>query len=406
MTKIRTNLLNPISPEEYELLPDHVLAIEDGRIADLRPWKEEPDPEAENALDSIMLPGFIDLHVHLSQYPARGLNEPNLLPWLQKHIFPTEVRSRDPLFAKALAEEFFQAMFDSGTTAAVVYTSSFPQACDAAMEVALKMGARAMIGMTLMDRNVSEEMLQTTAQAFEESIGLYQKWHGKSPLLDYIFTPRFAPVCSCELMKLIGDFANQEHAWIQSHLSENKDEITWVQELFGGRSYTQVYQDCGILGPRTIMAHSIHLSDNEIELLKDTDTVIAHCPDSNFFLKSGEFQYQKLWDRGLRIALGSDVAAGSTLNMRHHAKMANYRQSALNLPPSHLLWQITLGAAKALGWQDITGSIEPGKEADLCLYQIPAQYALDETLLSRFIYLPGEFELKRTYVRGRLVSSN
>jgi len=404
MIKIRTKLINPVSPDRVEFLSDHVLGYEDGRITLLRPYKPELDADAEQALDSFMLPGFIDLHVHLSQYRARGRYEPALLPWLQKHIFPAEALSADPDYARNLAEDFFQGLFAAGTTSAVIYTAPFRQACDTAFEAASLAGARALIGMTLMDRNIPETLVQTTSYAYENSVDLYETWHGK-PLLDYIFTPRFAPTCSPELMKLIATYAEGHEAFIQSHLSENRDEIAWVKELFGKGSYTQVYSDLGLLGHRTIMGHAIHLSDGELDLLAESNTAIAHCPDSNFFLKSGEFPYQSIWERGIRMGLGSDVGAGTTLSMPHHAQMASYRQSTASLTPQRLLWHLTMGAAAVLGWQDCIGSLAPGKAADLCLIRIPSDQLLDSDLLSGLCYYGREFKVIRTIVGGKAVYS-
>lgn len=403
MTKIRSNILNPLSPDEFQLFPDQVLGFQDGKIAFLRPYDADLDTDAEDALDCLIMPGLIDLHVHLGQYYARGHSEPGLLPWLTKHIYPAEARCQEPGFASQISRDFFRALHAAGTSTAVIYTAPFAQACEIAFETAQELGSRALIGMTMMDMNAPPELLQSTAYAFENSLRLYELFKDASPLLHYVFTPRFAPTCSKELLRLIAGFAANENAYIQSHLAENKDEIAWVKELFDKPSYTQVYADYGILSPHTIMAHAIHLQDDELRLLKETDTAIAHCPESNFMLKSGEFAYQRLWEMGLRIALGSDMAAGSSLNMLYQAKMADYRQSILKLSGARLLWHITLGAAHALGWQHQIGSLEIGKEADLCMIRIPKQMPLDETLVGRLFYLANEFEIRRTYVCGRIV---
>jgi len=403
MPRIRTNLINPVSPDRVELLADHVISFEDGVINALRPYDVALDRGIENALDCVMLPGFIDLHVHLSQFRARGRFEPALLPWLEKHIFPAEALSADPDYAISISRDFFKALFAAGTTTAVIYTAPFRQACDAAFKIADQLGARAFIGMTLMDRNSPSPLLHDTSYAFESSVALFERWHDRSPLLDYIFTPRFAPTCSPELMKLTSDYASRHNAFIQTHLSENLDEIAWVKQLFGKASYTQVYDDLGILGPRTIMGHAIHLDDLELELLAQTQTAVAHCPDSNFFLKSGEFGYKRLWDKGIRIGLGSDVGAGTTLSMPHHAQMANYRQSAYPLSPQRLLWHLTMSSADILGWQDRIGSLAIGKDADLCMFRIPSDHDFDDSFLSSLFFYGGEFKTVRSYVRGRAV---
>ena len=403
MIKIRTNLLNPVNPDEVQLLKDYTLGYEDGIIRLIRPYDSTRDADSEQALDSVLIPGLIDLHTHLSQYWMRASYQPSLLPWLSQHIFPAEAKSQDPDYARAVSTAFFQALFASGTTTAVIYTAPFKQACEIALETALHLGARALIGMTMMDTNSPAYLMQQTAQALDDSFDLFERYNSRDSRLNYIFSPRFALSCSADLMKQTGYFARQHNAYIQSHLSENKDEVTRVKELFGKSSYTQVYKDFGLLGPKTIMGHAIHLSDEEMDILASTDTAIAHCPESNFFLKSGEFPFAALLDKGLRIGLASDVAAGNSLNMWKQAKLASYRQSSLSLSPQRLFWHLTLGAAEALGWQERIGSLQPGKEADLCLIKLSAHYDVDEHLLSKLIYLSDEFPISKTIIQGNTV---
>ena len=177
-----------------------------------------------------------------------------------------------------------------------------------------------------MDQNVNSELVQSTDYAYQKAwnytINIIMR-----TLLDYIFSPRFALSCSVILMEKIARFAQDNSAWIQTHLSENQIEIANVLQLFGVDTYTQVYENVGLLTPKTILAHCIHLSSAEMDTLAKYDSCIAHCPDSNFFLKSGEFNYEALYSRNLNIGVGSDVAAGTTLNMLYHSKMVNYRQS-------------------------------------------------------------------------------
>ncbi|PKN78843.1 MAG: hypothetical protein CVU48_07070, partial [Candidatus Cloacimonetes bacterium HGW-Cloacimonetes-1] len=271
-----------------------------------------------------------------------------------------------------------------------------------AFEQAEIAGIRARIGMTLMDMNSPDFLLQTPEYAFENSMTLYDAWHQKNSLLDYIFTPRFAPTCSPELMTRIGQFARSQSAWIQSHLSENADEIKWVKDIFGLDSYTEVYEKFGILSPHTIMAHCIHLSDRELNILSDTGTKIAHCPDSNFYLKSGEFPLANIIDHHLPFGLGSDVGAGTTLSMLYHAKMYNYRQTEISVSPSNALYHITLGSAKAIGMESTIGSLEVGKEADMIFIPTLGSSHLPE-LLSSLIFYGNEFPLAETVIQGHTV---
>lgn len=403
MIKIRANLINPISPSEVQLLKDYTLGYEDGIIKLLRPFDPDQDRDSESALDSVIIPGLIDLHTHLSQYWARASYQPSLLPWLNQHIFPTEALSQDPVYAQDLARAFFKALFASGTTTAVIYTAPFKHACEIAIETALHLGARALIGMTMMDANSPDYLVQKTAHALEDSFDLFERYNTTDSRLNYIFSPRFALSCSADLMKQTADFAHQHDAYIQSHLSENKDEIAQVKGIFGKPTYTQVYENFGLLGSKTILGHAIHLSEEEISILASTDTAIAHCPESNFFLKSGEFPFAALLDKSLRIGLASDVAAGNSLSMLQQAKLASYRQSSLSLSPQRLFWHLTLGAAEALGWHDRIGSLQIGKEADLCKFKLNAHHAVDDQLLPKLIYLNDEFRISKTIIKGNTV---
>lgn len=402
MRKIRTNLLTPLDADHSQFLPDHVIAWNDAGISTLRPYDPSRDGEAEDRLDCLVLPGLIDAHVHLSQYRIRGRYEPSLLRWLEKHVFPEEARSADADYAVSLAKEFFRALFAAGTTCSVIYTAPYVQACLAAFQTAGEMGARAFIGMTLMDRNSPSNLAQTTDYAYSTSAELYQRYHQASPLLDYIFTPRFALSCSEELMRKIGSFANARGAWIQTHLAENKTEVNQVAQMFGV-PYTKAYEQLGILTPRTILAHAIHLAESDMDTLAAYDCRIAHCPDSNFFLKSGEFPYQSLADRKISIGIGSDVAAGTTMSMLYHAKIASYRQSAYSLAPERLFYHITLGNARLLGLDGRIGSLESGKEADLCILSLPPQPVPASDLLSALCFQGHEWPVVETVIAGRTV---
>ena len=401
MKNILCNIVNPISPEEIQFLPKQVISIEESKISAITPLSEFQGRIDEDRSNEYALPGFIDLHTHLSQYYIRGLYEPALLPWLNKYVFPEEERSKNIEYAEKLSRDFFSAMLKAGTTTCVIYTAPFFSACDMAFEIAKETGIRALIGMTMMDMNCPENLPQNSHKTLEESILLYEKWHGKNAKLDYIFTPRFAPTCSLELMKEVVKYAIEHNAWIQTHLSENKEEIEMVKEIFGYKSYTEVYQKAGLLTQHSIFAHCIHLGDEEIKMLAENKCKIAHCPDSNFFLKSGEFPLQKIEEAGIEYGLGSDVGAGTSLNMLYHTKMMNYRQSDYPVLPAKALYHITLGSAKLLGVDKIIGSLEIGKEADIVFLKPPLNYPLKNNGISQLVFCGQEFSLTETLVAGR-----
>ena len=401
MKNILCNIVNPISPEEIQFLPKQVISIKESKISAITPLSEFQGRIDEDRSNEYALPGFIDLHTHLSQYYIRGLYEPALLPWLNKYVFPEEERSKNIEYAEKLSRDFFSAMLKAGTTTCVIYTAPFFSACDMAFEIAKETGIRALIGMTMMDMNCPENLPQNSHKTLEESILLYEKWHGKNAKLDYIFTPRFAPTCSLELMKEVVKYAIEHNAWIQTHLSENKEEIEMVKEIFGFKNYTEVYQKAGLLTQHSIFAHCIHLNDEEIKMLAENKCKIAHCPDSNFFLKSGEFPLQKIEEAGIEYGLGSDVGAGTSLNMLYHTKMMNYRQSDYPVLPAKALYHITLGSAKLLGVDKIIGSLEIGKEADIVFLKPPLNYPLKNNGISQLVFCGQEFSLTETLVAGR-----
>ena len=403
MKIIKTNILNPISSEKSEFIKNIFISIEKSRFFSIS--KDIINTDFEDLTDCVCIPGLIDTHVHLSQLNVVGRHSPNLLDWLNDFIFVEESKSKNDDYARKVAEEFFTTSIKSGTTTSVIYTAPFKKACEIAFETAKEFGVRAIIGKTMMDCNSSELLKEDTETSFNESVQLFEKWNKETPLLEYIFSPRFAPVCSSKLMKKIGDFARKNNAFIQTHLSENKDEIKWVKELFPNcKSYAEVYEKHNLLGPKTILGHAIHLSDSELKMIKDSNSKIAHCPDSNFFLKSGIFPFEKIKNSNIDFALASDVAAGTSLSMFNVMKMCVYRQDNCAVSPEEAFYYATLGGAKVLGKEDIIGSIEVGKEADLAFIEIPNIKESEKSdLLSELVYLGNERKVKSVFVSGKKI---
>lgn len=402
MIYIKCNILNPVSEQKTILLQDVVMTIEDDKITNISPFSEfdGTNKKITDKSDKLILPGLIDTHVHLSQWRIRGNYKSDLLEWLSTFTFPEEIRSFNPEYARAVAKEFFASLIDAGTTTSSIYVTVSQEATNIAFEEASKLGCRAIIGKVCMDRNSPEQLLESTEKSFQQSVELCQQWDN-SGMLNYAFTPRFAVVCSGELMCKIGKYAQENSKYVQTHLSENRNEIALVKELFPeANSYTDVYQQCQLLGAKTIMAHAIHLTRSEIELLKLTDTKLAHCPDSNFFLKSGKFPYQKMKDSGLIIGVGSDVAGGTNLDMFYHMKMANYTQSDGSIGVQAAFYLATLGGAKVLSKAHEIGSIEIGKQADFLVVDLNNKDGVEE-ILSELIFVKGKKAIEEVYVAGK-----
>ena len=403
MIYIKCNILNPKSRIKTEFHKNVILTIDDGKVLDISNIADFliDDKKIIDKSDKIIIPGLIDTHVHLSQWQIRGRYKSDLLEWLNTYTFPEEEKFYNSEYARFVSKEFFQNLIKSGTTTASIYVTVSQQATNIAFEEAEKLKYRALIGKVCMDQNTPQGLLEDTDTSFEQSLELCQQWDNKG-LLNYVFTPRFAPVCTDKLMKRIGKYANENDKYIQTHLSENKKEIELVKKLFPrAKSYTDVYYQAEILSSKTIMAHAIHLSEEEISLIKKSGTKIAHCPDSNFFLKSGRFPYHKLIDSNLTVGLGSDVAGGTCLDMFYHMKMANYMQLDCSIDVEELFYMATLASAKVLAKETYLGSMEVGKKADFLVLDINPNQSIQE-ILSELIFVKGKDAIENVYINGKI----
>ena len=265
-----------------------------------------------------IFPGLIDCHTHLPQYAAVARGETELLPWLRQHIFPVEREFTGPK-ARAEAPRFFSELARNGTTTAMVFAAIYEDSCEVGFEAARDSGLRVILGKMMMDVG-SYGTLQPKkilSVSLLESERLCRKWHrAEDGRLEYAFSPRFAVTCSEKLMRSAADMATRFDAYLQTHLAENREEIEKVHHLFmGARDYTHVYEQYGLLTPKTMLGHCIHLNPREVAAIAATQSNIAHCPTSNLFLGSGLMKLDQLMKAGIAIGLGSDVAAGPELNM-------------------------------------------------------------------------------------------
>jgi len=362
----KASVINPIAADRVDRYDPGYLVVTGNRIERLTrddPRPAFPSAEFIDLRNKTILPGFVDTHVHLPQFRIMGVGSGDLLTWLNKYTYPEEARFANPEYAATVAGEFFEALAAHGITTALVYSTIHEEATDLAFSTARKKGIRAFIGKVMMDRNSPEALLEDTEASIARSLRLFEKWDGaESGRLRYVFTPRFAGSCSLELMKRVGKIARDRHAFVQSHLSENIDEVRWVRRLFPEcASYTAIYDSAGMLTERCIMAHCIHLSTDEIARLSRSQVNVAFCPYSNRTLGSGTMPYRKLRDAGLNISLGTDVAGGPSLAMLEQMQETI---AAANISWSEALYLATLGGAKALGLSDQIGNFETGKDAD------------------------------------------
>lgn len=366
-------------PEQLRYIEDGLLISESGKIKWFGPWDQgqalHPGLSVEHYPDQLILPGFIDTHIHYPQTEMLGAYGEQLLEWLNTYTFPTEMQFSDANYAEQIAEFFVQELLKNGTTTALVFCSVHPQSVDALFQASARRNMRLIAGKVLMDRNAPDALCDTPETAYTDSKALIEKWHGNGRQL-YAITPRFAPTSTPEQLLKAGQLkAEYPDVYVHTHLSENHNEIAWVKSLFPERqNYLDVYHHYGLTGSRSVFAHCVHLEDQEWQCLHDTDSAIAYCPSSNFFLGSGLFPLNKTWQHQVKVGLGTDVGAGtafsqlSTLNQAY--KMQQLQGSPLSA--AEALYHVTLGAAKALDLHEKLGNFNVGKEADFIVCDLKA----------------------------------
>jgi guanine deaminase len=364
----------------------------------------------------LIAPGFIDTHVHYVQTGMIASYGEQLLDWLDRYAFPAEMAFKDPAHAEAMARVFCDELLRNGTTTALVFCAAYPESVDALFAEAERRGMRIIAGKVLMDRNAPEALRDTAQQGYDESKALIARWHGRGRAL-YAITPRFAGTSTPAQLAAAGSLW-REHPGVlmQTHIAENRREIEWTAELFPERKdYLDIYDHHGLTGKRAVLAHGVHLSEDEICRCHESSTAIAHCPTSNLFLGSGLFQIARLKDpkRPVQVGLGTDVGGGTSFSLL--ATMgAAYQIAQLQgraLRPVEAFYLATLGGARALALEDRIGAIAPGREADLVVLDPKATPLLAlrnqradsiEDQLFALMTLGDDRAVAATYVAGKL----
>jgi guanine deaminase len=402
--------------------PDAIVVMANGLITDFGPAQQvlprlPAGAEIKNyGKDSLISAGFIDSHVHFPQTPMIAAYGEQLLDWLTNYTYPTELKYSDMDFARSVARVFLQENLRNGITSACVYCTVYPQSVDALFEEAEKLGMRIAAGKVLMDRNAPAALLDTPKSGYDDSKALIAKWHHRGRLM-YAVTPRFAPTSSREQLEAAGALC-REHpdCYMQTHVSENTNEIAWVKELFPERDgYLDVYDHYSLCRPRAILGHGIHLTDAELQVMHRTGSAIAHCPTSNFFLGSGTFDIGRALrrDRPVRTGIGTDLGAGTSFSMLTTLNSA-YKAAQLNgysLSARHAHYLATRGTAHAMYLEDKIGSIAPGMEADIVVLDIKStpliKYRMQfvenfEEALFVQMTLGDDRAVQATYIAGEL----
>src|SRR4051794_35287772 len=372
-----------------ETFDDGAVAFTDGTILATGPYAEvasaHPDAETIDRRDCFLLPGLVDTHVHYPQIPVIGAMGLELLDWLAKRTLPEEARMADPDHARRAARRFIRLLAGNGATSALVFGSHFPNAQEALFEEAETAGLRIASGLVVSDRNLRPELEVTPEQAYTRSRDLLERWHGRGRLR-YAVTPRFSVSCTEPMLEACRALLDETpSALFTSHVNESPGEIAFVQGLFpDAKDYTATYEDAGLLRECSVLAHNVHVSDDELHRLAASKTSVAHCPSSNAFLSSGIFAMARHVEHGVRFGMGTDVGAGTGLSMlkeglvAYHVQMV--REQGHMLLPAHLLYLATAAGARALGQGDLIGDFKPGKAADLVLLRPLAGSTLDAVL--------------------------
>ncbi len=405
----------------YEYLEDGLLLISDGLVAAVGPARQlereipAGAPVIEHGRDSILLPGFIDTHIHYPQTDVIGSGGQTLLEWLESYTFPEERKFSAETHAREVAEVFLDELVRNGTTTAAVYCTVHRASVEAFFQAASRRQMRMIAGKVLMDRNCPQDLCDSAPDGERESRELIERWHGHDRLA-YAVTPRFAPTSSPEQLETAGRmFADCDGVYLQSHVAENTAEVAWARKLFPeARSYLDVYNQFGLLGERAIYGHCIYLDDSDRKLMVQTGSVAAFCPTSNLYLGSGLFDIQAADAAGMRFAIATDVGGGTSFNMLRTMGEA-YKVAQLTghrLSPLRAFYLTTLGAARCLRLEDRIGSFTPGAEADFVVLDLQAtqliarRTALCRTLADKLLVLMtlgDDRAIRRTYILGRQV---
>lgn len=410
------------SPEDYLYEPQGAVVIgDDGRILWRGARKSLPEAYRKAPADDfggcVILPGFIDAHIHFPQYRMLAAPGKDLLDWLNRFTFPEEARYGDQTYAAAAAELFLDRLITHGTTSAMVFASVHRQCAEALFGAAERRHMAIITGKTMMDRDVPEAVRDTPETGARESEALYQRWHGKGRLR-YVVSPRFAVTSSEAQLQVSGDLMRSlPDALLQTHLSESEGEIALIRKLYpNDKDYADVYDRFGLLSERSLFAHGVHLSERECRRLSETGSIVAHCPTSNMFLGSGLMSMAQLRkkSRPVRLAIGTDIGGGTsysmlaTLGAAYQVQMlSGYRPSAFEL-----FHMATRGNAEVLRLGDEVGALDAGKWADIVVIDPKATEVLAsrqelssslEDMLFALAILGDDRAIRATYIAGRKV---
>lgn len=408
--------------DAYRYFEDGAVLVEDGRILHAGDHaavsaKAGGDVRVADHRPHLILPGFIDTHIHYPQTQVVASYAANLLEWLNTYTFVAEQKFADEQHAEFIAERFLDELLRHGTTTAVAYCSVHPQSADAYFRAAQARDMRMLGGKVMMDRNAPPALCDTAQSGYDDTKALIARWQGKGRL-DYVITPRFAITSTPEQMEASQALAHEHpDCFIQTHLSENHDEIAFTKSLYpDAPDYLGIYEHYGLLGQKTLLGHSIHLEEREVGVMAETGSVAVFCPTSNLFLGSGLFDRDRLKAAGIRMAVATDIGGGTSFSMLRTLdegyKVLQLRGQRMN--PFQSFYMMTLGNARALSMEDRIGTLDEGTEADIVVLDSSAtspmrlRMAAGATLAQELFLLQtlgDDRAVVETYVAGKAMKT-
>lgn len=407
---LKGNILYTRSPEAFTIHPNSYMVIDKGSVQKIYqdlPEKYQGIPIADYG-ERLIIPGFVDLHVHAPQFDQAGLGlDTELIDWLNRYTFALESRFSDLAYARDVYTRFAEELIRQGTTRACIFATIHPESTKLLFEILIQKGISAYVGKVNMDRNSYPALTEETEQSIQDTGKLIAEY-GKHPLVKPILTPRFAPSCTDTLLKKLGELASVYQVPVQSHLSENRAEIQWVSELFPQcESYSQVYESFGLFGQTpTLMAHGIYLDEKEVDLIRRNKVMLVHCPDSNMNLASGMMPIRRWQKENLLLGLGSDVGGGHRLSMAYTmisaiqtSKILQSQTGEKGLTMAEAFYLATKGGGSFFGK---VGSFEEGYAMDALIVEDPpctGKLSVEERL-QRWIYTGDDRNIVARFVNG------
>jgi len=409
-----------VDVESYQYFKDGLLIIEDGHVKAVGHYRTlaktlRPSTKINHYKNHLIMPGFIDTHIHYPQVDIVGSYGRQLLDWLQDYTFPAELAFKDLKVCKSTAKFFVEELLRNGTTSALVFGTVHEGSADALFREAQKRKMRLIAGKVLMDRGAPKGLLDGKDMGRAATKRLIKKWHG-TDRLGYAITPRFAPTSTPAQLAMAGELkAQHPDVFVHTHMSENKDEIKYVAELFpDSTDYLNVYEKYGLVGDKTVLAHGVHMSTSMCKRISCAGAAVSLCPTSNMFIGSGLFNLAQLRRHNVRHALGTDIGGGTSFSLLQtmNAAYSVCQLRDLSLSSMDAFYMATLGGAKALGMDKYVGNFEAGKEADFVVMDLKATPLIArrlkiakrlKALLFAIMIMGDDRMIEQTFVMGRRV---